>query len=103
MRFLIAMMRACHTTVLAAVALHCHRSVDVSSVVCRIAPTGGAVLSMCSDTVVVFQEDEEEGGEGTEEAEEKKDPTHYLEMDPKTMKVVTALVYDVYFNGFCLA
>ena len=33
--------------------------------------------------VLVFQEEEEAEGD----SEEKKDPTHYSELDPKTMKV----------------
>ena len=37
-----------------------------------------------------FQGDEEES-EGNTSMEEKKDPTHYSELDPKTMKVVTTI------------
>ena len=42
----------------------------------------------------MFQEDEEDG-DGSSDVEEKKDPTHYSEMDPKTMKVgVFLFVYN---------
>lgn len=37
-----------------------------------------------------FQEDEEDGGAG-DGTDEKKDPTHFSELDPKTMKVAFAL------------
>jgi len=46
----------------------------------------------------VFQEDEEDG-DGSSDVEEKKDPTHYSEMDPKTMKVgVFLFVYNRLFG-----
>ena len=46
----------------------------------------------------MFQEDEEDG-DGGSDVEEKKDPTHYSEMDPKTMKVAAFLfVYSQLFG-----
>ena len=46
----------------------------------------------------MFQEDEEDG-DGGSDVEEKKDPTHYSEMDPKTMKVAVFLfVYNQLFG-----
>ena len=35
--------------------------------------------------ILSLQEEDEEGGEGDQEA--SKDPTHYSELDPKNMKV----------------